>query len=167
MMPLTLASTASLTTSGTVLAAVQTTASSGTSGKALNFGYALLRAAVDRSILGCGLDPVDGVLHTPGRNKPALSLDLMEQFRAPVVDETVRTLFNRGELTERDFNGVTVRLTESGRKTMLNAFGETMLRTHRYLGSELTWRRTLDYQARALLHVIEGTSPTYKALRTR
>ena len=134
---------------------------------ALNFGYALLRAAVDRSILGCGLDPVDGVLHTPGRNKPALSLDLMEQFRAPVVDEMVRTLFNRGELTERDFNGVTVRLTERGRKTLLNAFGETMLRTHKYLGPELTWRRTLDYQARALLHVIDGTSPTYKALRTR
>jgi CRISPR-associated protein Cas1 len=136
---------------------------------ALNFGYALLRAAVSRSILGCGLDPVDGTLHTPSRNKPALTLDIMEQFRAPLIDAVIRSGFNRRELSEKDFIslGGSSRLTESGRRTVVSLFGDALLRENTYLGRAMTWRRTLDYQARALVKVCDGTMPVYRGVHTR
>lgn len=56
---------------------------------ALNLGYGLLLADVLRSVVACGLDPAGGVLHSSGRNKPALALDLMEELRAPIADSAV------------------------------------------------------------------------------
>lgn len=50
---------------------------------ALNYRYGMLLSEVIRAVLACGLDPHAGVLHSSGRNKPALALDLMEEFRPP------------------------------------------------------------------------------------
>lgn len=56
---------------------------------ALNYAYALLLADTVRAVLACGLDPHHGFLHSSGRNKPALALDLAEEFRAAVADSVV------------------------------------------------------------------------------
>ena len=54
----------------------------------LNYGYAVLRAAVGRSVCGAGLHPSIG-LHHHGRNNPwSLADDLMEPYR-PLVDSAV------------------------------------------------------------------------------
>ncbi len=53
----------------------------------LNYGYAVLRAAVGRAICAAGLHPSLGV-HHHGRNNPwVLADDLMEPYRALVDDE--------------------------------------------------------------------------------
>lgn len=53
---------------------------------ALNIGYALLRKEVWRSIFLAGLNPYLGFLHKPRAGRPALVLDLMEEFRPIIVD---------------------------------------------------------------------------------
>jgi CRISPR-associated protein Cas1 len=53
---------------------------------ALNFTYGLLLGDVVRAVIAAGLDPHAGFLHSSGRNKPALGLDLMEQFRPVIAD---------------------------------------------------------------------------------
>ena len=65
---------------------------------ALNYAYALLLADSVRAVMACGLDPHHGFLHSSGRNKPALALDLAEEFRAAVADSVVIGTFNNGEL---------------------------------------------------------------------
>ena len=54
----------------------------------LNYGYAIIRAAVARSICGAGLHPTIGLFHTNQYNALCLADDLMEPFR-PWVDYVV------------------------------------------------------------------------------
>lgn len=58
----------------------------------LNYGYAILRASVARSIVGSGLLPALGIHHRNRSNAFPLADDLMEPFR-PFVDEIVTNLF--------------------------------------------------------------------------
>ncbi len=53
---------------------------------ALNIGYALLRKEVWRALFLVGLNPYVGFLHKPRGGRPALVLDLMEEFRPVLVD---------------------------------------------------------------------------------
>src|ERR1039457_5899428 len=86
---------------------------------ALNFCYGMLLADVTRAVVACGLDPHAGFLHSSGRNKPALALDLSEEFRAPVADAVVIASFNNGEVKVRDFTSITgsTRLRDDGRRS--------------------------------------------------
>lgn len=59
----------------------------------LNYGYAILRSKLARSICGCGLSPTFGLFHHNQYNPFALADDLMEPFR-PFVDYMVKSEFN-------------------------------------------------------------------------
>lgn len=138
---------------------------------ALNVAYSLLLADVLRSIVACGLDPVAGVMHSAGRNKPGLALDLMEELRAPVADSAVVWAFNNGELKERDFRRDidAVRLTDRGRKALIRAYERragTEFR-HPQFGYAVTWRRAMEVQARMFLGVVLGEVPVYRPLELR
>jgi CRISP-associated protein Cas1 len=63
----------------------------------LNYGYGILYAQVEGAIALAGLDPYAGFMHADRPGKPSLVLDLIEEFRQPVVDRTVLALFNRRE----------------------------------------------------------------------
>lgn len=66
----------------------------------LNYGYAILRAATARALLGSGLSPMFGVFHHNRYNAFPLADDVMEPYR-PMVDNEVWDLCNLGitELT--------------------------------------------------------------------
>jgi CRISPR-associated protein Cas1 len=50
----------------------------------LNYGYTILRSAVARAVVGCGLLPSLGVFHSPKQNAFCLVDDLMEPLRQMV-----------------------------------------------------------------------------------
>ena len=138
---------------------------------ALDYIYALLLGDCIRALVACGLDPHAGFLHSSSRNKPALALDLMEEFRAPVADSVVVRAFRNGELTEQDFTGEigSCRLTDLGRKQLISGFErriETSFR-HPVFGYDVTWRRAIEVQARLVLGVIDGTQSVYKGVTVR
>lgn len=54
----------------------------------LNYGYSIIRSAVARAVIGCGLLPSFGVFHSPRQNPFSLIDDLMEPLR-PMVDFVV------------------------------------------------------------------------------
>lgn len=58
----------------------------------LNYGYAILRAAVARALLGSGLFPALGLFHRNRYNAFPLADDVMEPYR-PFVDYAVYQLF--------------------------------------------------------------------------
>lgn len=65
----------------------------------LSYGYTVLFHNVHTLILRRGLDPFVGVLHSLKDGHAALASDLMEPYRALIVDATVLALHTRGLLT--------------------------------------------------------------------
>ncbi len=55
----------------------------------LNYGYGILYNRVLSAATRAGLDPFAGYVHTDRPGKPSLVLDLIEEFRGPVVDRAV------------------------------------------------------------------------------
>ena len=52
----------------------------------LNYGYAVLLSKITTYALTSGLDIYAGILHVDRPGKPAFSLDIIEEFRQPIVD---------------------------------------------------------------------------------
>jgi CRISPR-associated protein Cas1 len=138
---------------------------------ALNFCYGLLLADIIRAVVACGLDPHAGFLHSSERNKPALALDLCEEFRAPVADSVVIGTFNNGEIKAKDFTDVTggTRMRETARKALIAAYERRVMTQFRHptFGYQVTWRRAMEIQARLVLGVLDGTQPSYTGIAIR
>ena len=62
----------------------------------LNYGYAILRAVVARSLVGSGLIPTLGIFHRNQYNAYCLADDVMEPYR-PFVDEIVLSMITQSE----------------------------------------------------------------------
>ena len=95
----------------------------------LSFLYALLTADSVAACEGVGLDPQFGFLHALRPGRPALALDLMEEFRPILADRLALTLINRRQIRpehfeQREAAGESVLLTDAGRKIVLGAYQE-------------------------------------------
>jgi CRISPR-associated protein Cas1 len=137
----------------------------------LNFAYGLLLGDVVRAVVAAGLDPNAGFVHSSSRNKPALALDLMEQFRPVVADSVVLGSINNGEVTGRMLTTVLgdTRLRDDGRRALVAAY-ERRVQTefkHPVFGYQVSWRRAMEVQARMILGVLEGTQARYVGVRVR
>lgn len=137
----------------------------------LDFTYTLLLSDCVRALISCGLDPHAGFLHSSKRNKPALALDLMEEFRAPIADSVVQTVINNGEISVDGFSHVleSVRMTDKTRKTVIQAYERRMETeiTHPIFKYKASWRRIIEIQARMILGYLDGTQPEYRGIRIR
>lgn len=63
----------------------------------LNYGYAILYARVQHALLKAGLAQHISFLHSMQDGKPTLVYDLIEEFRAFVVDRAIVSMFNKNE----------------------------------------------------------------------
>ena len=63
---------------------------------ALNYGYGILYSHVWGAVMNAGLEPFAGFLHVDRSGKPSMVLDLVEEFRQPVVDRAILTWLNKG-----------------------------------------------------------------------
>ena len=119
----------------------------------LNYGYGILYAQVESAILLAGLDPYAGFLHVDRPGKPSLVLDLIEEFRAPVVDRVVMGLLNKGVKLEVDDSG---RLTQDTRRTLAQGVLNRLEGRERYEKQKRMLRTILQCQARHLATFVRG-----------
>jgi CRISPR-associated protein Cas1 len=132
----------------------------------LSFLYALLLSDCTAGAEGVGLDPQIGYLHALRPGRPALSLDLMEEFRSAVADRLALTLINRQQITSSDFEdkpGGVVHLSEKGRKEIVIAYQRRKQDEvdHRALGSKVPVGLLPHVQARILARHLRGDIPQY------
>ena len=73
---------------------------------ALNYGYAFLYSRVQYHLIRAGLSLHISFLHALDDNKPTLVYDLIEEFRAFVVDRVIFTMINQREPLNIDKNGL-------------------------------------------------------------
>ncbi len=137
----------------------------------LSFCYALLTKELLASCLAVGFDPYVGLYHRPRFGRPALALDLAEEFRPLLADSTVLTLVNNREITASDFvvRAGAVALTPEGRKTVIRAWERRMTAHVRnpMFGYQVSYRRAAELQARILAARLTGELPAYQPLVTR
>ena len=137
----------------------------------LSFGYALLAKEATVALWSEGLDPFWGFLHRPRHGKPALALDLMEEFRPLVVDSAVLSAINTRMVEEKDFvvTSAGCALKDGGRKALIRAYELRMdqMVTHPVFEYRCSWRSVLRIQARLLAKVLRGELETYTGITTR
>ncbi len=137
----------------------------------LSLAYSLLSRDCTLSAYAAGFDPYVGFYHQPRFGRPALSLDLMEEFRPLIADSVVLTLINNGMLAESDFirAGDSVSLSPNGRKTFFMAYEKRVNSpvTHPVFGYQVSYRRAIELQFRLLARVLTGEIEQYLPFTTR
>lgn len=80
----------------------------------LNFLYTLLAREVMFRLKLSSLDPYLGFLHMDSNRRPSLVFDLMEEFRAPIVDRVVTTFVVKKRINrDTELSGVREDLYEN------------------------------------------------------
>ncbi len=136
----------------------------------LSYLYALTQPIVHRAALTAGLDPYLGLLHAPGRGRPSLTLDLLEELRAPYCDllaVRLRRALGPGGWWEE--SGGAVRLSPAARAAAIRAVEERLLRRtfYRPAGRALPWHEVIERQAKALARAIrEGKPEVFRPIAT-
>ena len=132
----------------------------------LSFLYALVRHDCIAALTATGLDPFVGYLHTERPNRPALALDLMEEFRPLIADRLAITLINRRQVGVKDFvvrEGGAVEFTKEGRKSVIAAYQSRKQETvrHPMLNQDFRFGQLMLVQARILARHLRGDLGEY------
>ncbi len=134
----------------------------------LSFGYALLTSKVASVVQLVGFDHYIGYLHSSFYGRPALALDLVEEFRPIIVDSVVFTLLNNRMLTRDDFVSElgAYRLKDEQRKLFFTQLEKRLNEeiSHPLFGYRVTYRRCLELQARLLAKTLTGEIGEYPSL---
>ena len=138
----------------------------------LSLGYTLLGENIFAALEIVGLDPYAGFFHANAYGRPALALDLVEEFRGVIADLVALMLVNKRVMEHNDFreeeNGG-VFLSERGLKKYLHYY-TLRLQTevlHPYYRLRWTYQKCFEVQARLLRKVIEGELAEYVPFRAR
>ncbi len=138
----------------------------------LSFGYTLLNQNLITACEVVGLDPYDGFFHADKYGRPALALDLVEEFRGPVVDSVVQLVINKRIIGPRDFvdgkDGGTYLRYRALRKFLRQYTRRLNTEIiHPYYDRRLTYQRIFEVQARLLAKTIQGELDSYEPFRVR
>lgn len=137
----------------------------------LSLLYSLLAKDCTIACYAVGFDPYVGFLHQPRFGRPALALDLMEEFRPIVADSTVLSLINNRTVSPSDFlwAGTSVNLAPKARKQVFMAYEKRLAAsiTHPVFGYKVSYRRAIELQARLLAKCLTGEIEQYIPFTTR
>jgi CRISPR-associated protein Cas1 len=137
----------------------------------LSYLYGILVKDLFVTLLAVGFDPYLGFYHRPRYGRPALALDMMEEFRPLIADSVAITLFNNGELSRNDFikTRIGVTLTPGGKKAVVGGYERRMETeiVHPIFGYKVSYRRVLEVQARLLARAFSGEIKEYPPFCTR
>lgn len=134
----------------------------------LGYGYAILQSRVHAAVAAVGLDPWLGFLHHVGRPRPGFVLDMMEEFRAPVVDYTCWRLVQELEPDpwwETTSEGA--RLNEVARRTLIERIERRLASQtlHGPTKTRVTLERAIELQVRGFAAVLSAGKRAYRPLR--
>ena len=132
----------------------------------LSYLYTLLHHDMVSACEAVGLDPAVGFLHRDRPGRLSLALDLMEEFRAPVVDRIVLSLINLGKIKPNQFEKTAsgaVKMNDDARKELIAAYQEKKQEalTHPFTGEKMRLALLFHTQARLLARYLRGDMDAY------
>ena len=140
----------------------------------LSYGYVLLYYNILTLLVSRGLHPHLGFFHATRSGHHALVSDLMEEFRAPIIDALVVDIVTHGRLSPEDFTwpeapGEPCLMSTAARRGYVHAF-ENKLNAMLKLPGEsqaLDYRRRIDAQILQLCGVLDGSFAQYLPFRVK
>lgn len=138
----------------------------------LSFAYTLATRDCEAALDGVGLDPQMGYLHALRPGRPALALDLVEEFRPLIADRVVLTLINRGQIRPHHFEerpGGAVFMNDDGRATFLEQWQarKRQKRAHPVVEKSMEIGLVPHLQARLIARYLRGDIESYQAFKAR
>jgi CRISP-associated protein Cas1 len=137
----------------------------------LSYVYGLLVKDLTVAAHLVGFDPYIGFYHRPRFGRPALALDMAEEFRPIIGDSVVLTVINNGEVAPSDFvvRAGGVALTQQGRRSVTMAYERRLEQevNHPVFGYSVSYRRIMEVQLRLLGATLLGEIAEYTAFTTR
>lgn len=137
----------------------------------LSFGYTVLTNQIVSLCHAVGLDPGLGMLHQAGFGKPALALDLIEPFRSIIVDSVVITMVNTGQISPNDFENQlgAYRLHDDARRSFIQKLEARLDEKikHPLFGYNVSYRRSIELQARILAKYAQAEIAEYRSFSVR
>lgn len=136
----------------------------------LSFGYTLLTHEAIAAAEQAGLDPMVGFLHQHRWGRPALALDLMEEFRPITVDVAVWRCVSTEQVRPEQFEhdpALGCRMGADARHAFLAAYERRMLTltTHQPSGRRVSYRVAMGLQAKLLARTLLDPDEPYQPLR--
>ncbi|AKJ39490.1 CRISPR-associated endonuclease Cas1 [Methanosarcina barkeri CM1] len=104
-----------------------------------------------------------GFMHTDLPGKPSMALDLIEEFRQPVVDRTVLNLVTKKIVTEKDLKPVEggFYLNQLGKRKTLKAVSERLAKVINYRDHRHSFSSLILQQARSVAKFLTGERSSY------
>ncbi len=141
----------------------------------LSLGYSILMNELYAAIEIKGLNPYFGFLHRDREKHPTLASDLMEEWRAVIVDSVTMSLINGHEIQKTDFllnvDEPGCYLTRNGLKIFLNKLNnklQTKMRYLAYVEYPVSFRQGIAQQTDTLARAIEEKDVSiYKPIEIR
>ena len=125
----------------------------------LNFCYGLLASEVWLAVDSSGLDSYAGFLHADSPRRPALVMDLMEEFRQPIADRVVLRLSSSIKDPSSILEGR--RLKREARFQIVKAFSERLSESLTFSGRNLPLSSHIFLQIRRVAEFLLGRSSDY------
>lgn len=128
----------------------------------LNYGYSILYSRVWRALLAAGLNPYESVIHVRRDNQPTFVFDIVEIFRAQVVDRIVVSMIQKGSHLGMK-QGL---IDEETKKTLVKNILARLCRYEKYRGHESTLDDIILSQCREIAEYIATQSKFKSYLST-
>ena len=132
----------------------------------ISYGYSLLHRHMVGAIERANLNPYLGFMHQDARGHATLASDLIEVWRAPIVDDLVLRLILDGGIMADQFTADEttggVSLERQAMAQLTKAFGQRITRIAPYLEEDsrrYTFQYALELQLQSLVRAIETRNP--------
>lgn len=137
----------------------------------LSYLYGMLTKEYFVTLMSVGFDPYLGFYHSPKYGRPALALDMIEEFRPLIAESVAITLFNNDELKDKDFVETSegVNLKPKSKKKVIRGYERRIKDeiTHPIFEYKVSYRRILEIQSRLLGRWLLGEIKEYPPFCTR
>ena len=113
-----------------------------------------------------GLDPYLGFIHADRSGRPSLALDIIEQFRQPMIDRVILRMIRRKELSrEQHFetSSYGIQLTKEGKGKVINAFLENQEKYETFRNKNQPKKAIMVDQIQQIIHVLLRKKDHYQA----
>ena len=133
----------------------------------ISLGYSILMNELYGEIENRGLNPYFGFIHRDAEKHPTLASDMMEEWRAVIVDSTVMSLINGHEVAKdqfvMDYEEPGCYLNKDALRVLLDKIEKKMTTDVKYLtyiDYPINFRRAISFQMKKLVDAIENEDPS-------
>lgn len=132
----------------------------------ISLGYSILMNNIYEVVEEKGLNPYFGFMHRDGENHPTLVSDLMEEWRAVLIDSTAMSLINGKEILRSnfytDYENPGVFIDKDGLNIFISKLEmklKTSVKYLKYVDYAVSFRRAIALQVMSLVKAIESQNP--------